>query len=86
MSHMRGKTDLPPQPSTKLAFQLGKFCGEPAPENGQRSGRLRFRGKHFCFAATFFQRCRDAAGQASTAESGDDGVNVGQVFENLQPG
>src|ERR1700674_1860727 len=27
---MRGKTDLPPQPSTKLAFQLGKLWGDPA--------------------------------------------------------
>src|SRR5579864_7149876 len=27
---MRGKTDLPPHPSTKLAFQLGKYCADPA--------------------------------------------------------
>src|SRR4051812_47414705 len=27
---MRGKRVSPPQPSTKLAFQLGKFCADPA--------------------------------------------------------
>src|SRR5712671_4864979 len=27
--HMLGKTDLPPQPSTKLVFQSGNFCAEP---------------------------------------------------------
>ena len=31
---MRGKTDLHPHPSTKLACQLGKFWGEPAANGG----------------------------------------------------
>src|ERR1700758_5627939 len=26
---MRGNTDFPPQPSTKLAFQLGKYWADP---------------------------------------------------------
>src|ERR1700691_4151750 len=30
MAHMRGKTDLPPEPSTQLACQVGNVWGEPA--------------------------------------------------------
>ena len=80
------RTDLPPAPSTNEAFQPIERHGAAGLERGgQRRRRVRLGGEDARRRPGCADRGRDPGKQSAAAERRHDGVDVGEILEDLEP-
>ena len=80
-------TDLPPAPSTNDGCHASKRLALPGPERRRKRRRgFRFGGVDPRLRPRATCRDADAGEQPAAAERRDDGVDVRQILEDLEPG
>jgi hypothetical protein len=71
----------------EAGLPVGKFLGRAGGEGeGERGRGFGFGREDFGFVAARFEGGGDAAGQAASAEAGDDGIDVGEVLDDFETG